>query len=239
MTLATLCQRVVDEVGLPRQSSIASSNDQLARQLFAFANTTIEELNRKTWPCMEIPYTFDTVVGQDVYNFPTDWKRTVVDTVYNSAVYYNMRGSLTAADWYRQRNGLPANLGRYKYRIYGRPLKIFLTPTPQVAETLVFDYVSAWPVMDGGDEIAKPLFAQDSDTSIIPEALVRMGVKWRILHAKGLEYAEAFNEYEAETKIELAQQLGFGSQAVAVRPFWAENWPYYADGYVPETGFGS
>lgn len=75
----------------------------------------------------------------------------------------------------------------------------------------------------------------DDDTSLVPERLVRMGLKWRIKHAKGLDYSEDFNVYENARKTEYSQMLDLDDIPVSVRAVVTTG---LADPTVAENGFG-
>lgn len=236
MTLATIVRRVADEVGLPRPNAVASSTDQLPRQMMALANSQLEELAELNWPILQYEHTFDTVVGQDTYDLPDDWARNMGETAYIASQYYQLRGSMSAADWARTKNTLPLPIGRYKYRVTGNPLKIVIVPTPQTVEHIVFEYISNQLVV-GSDSTPKPLYTEDNDVSLIPGRLVRMGLKWRIKEAKGFDYAEDFNAFEASRDTLFAQMKDLGAIPVAHRNY--ADIPEIGDGYVPETGYGN
>lgn len=237
MTLLTIAQRVADEVGLPRPLAVAASTDQLARQMFALANATLEELGRKNWPELVLTYSFPTVVNQEAYDAPVDYARFVTDTAFVTTMYYFLRGSLSANEWQRRLNGLPSTAGRYRYRVFSSPRKIHFVPAPQTVESITIEYVSASLAVDA-DNVRIPLYTTDTDTSVVPEELVRMGLKWRIKHAKGLDYSEDFNAYESAVSLLFAQSLNLGSTPVAQRYLYGDAEELGAF-YVPETGFGT
>lgn len=236
MSLLTACQDVADVIGLTRPTAIASGTDQLARQMFAIAKDVLAELGLMDWPFLQIPYSFDTVVDQASYSMPADFGREVGDTVFLASQYYQLRGSLTPGDWQRQRNSLAVQNGRYKFRLFGLPLKLYITPTPSAAEEIVLEYQTTYRVQQA-DTTYKTTFFADDDEALVPEDLLKMGIRWRLKRAKGLDYSEDFNEYEIARANRLAQQLSLGSIAVAYRN--QAEVPELADGYVPEFGYGS
>ena len=236
MSLLVVCQDVADMIGLARPTAIATSMDQISRQMLAFCKETLDELARMDWPGLEIPYSFPTVVNQSAYSVPTDFGREVGDTAYIATQYYSLRGSLTPGDWSRQKNALPSQIGRYKFRIYGYPSKINIYPTPLTVETVVFEYSSTAKVRQA-DGTAATTYAFDTDVPVVPEELVKKGLKWRLKRAKGLDYAEEFNDYEMSRAMMLAQALALGSMPVAYRAM-IDN-PEIPQGYVPEFGYGS
>ncbi len=236
MTLLSIAKDVADVIGLTRPASIINGTDQLSRQMLGFAKETLEELGFMDWPILERPYTFNTVVDQTDYDLPADFMREIGDSVYVSTQYNRVRGSLTPADWARQRGTYP-DLGRYKFRIWGYPLKMRITPAPQTVEPVTFEYQSTARVLQA-DNSLKETYYDDQDVSIVPEDLMKSGLKWRMRRAKGLDYSEEFDAYEIARAQRLAQTLQMGSQAVAYRsPFYDDDIP--PAGYMPENGFGA
>lgn len=237
MTLLNIAQRVADEVGLPRPGSVAASSDQLARQMFALANATLEELGKMNWPELEMAYEFPTVVDQVAYDVPTDYDRFATDTAYLATQYYQVRGSLTAKEWAMRRNGMSSLTGWQRYRVFGYPPQIHFVPAPQTVQTVVIEYISK-NLAVAADETRKLLFTLDTDTSVVSEELVRMGLKWRIKHAKGLDYSEDYNAYEARKSALFAQSINLGAVAVAYRSPFDDSYPYGFP-YIPDTGYGA
>lgn len=235
MSLLTACQRVCDEVGMPRPSVVASSLDQLARMLFALANTEIEELSKsKDWPSLQsIGAIEDTVIGVSTYAVPADFRKLITGTAYQSAQYRRIRGSLTPSQWQRRRNVALNMLDGYGLRIFGNPRLIYLTPTPEIEETLVYEYMSKFFVTDA-DGVPKPAFTVDTDETIVGEDLFRAGLKWRIKHAKGLEYSEDYNQAMLARERDYAAELALDEICVGgPRPLDSLD-----PGYVRDTGFG-
>lgn len=235
MTLLSIAQAVADEVGLPRPTAIASGTDPLARQMFALANATIRDLRKKDWPALVTAYSFNTVVSQEQYVLPTDFHRIISNSAYNASSYYALRNALAPAEWQRQRYGGFGGVGRFKARIFGFPSKISITPTPQVVDSVVYEYISKNSIVKD-DASYSEFYTLDDDTAIVPEELVQLGLKWRVKHAKGLDYAEDFNEYENSKSEMLSRLMNLEDIPVAVRG--VSDTGEITDGYIPENGFG-
>lgn len=235
MSLLSVCQDVADVIGLTRPAAIISGTDQLSRQMLGIAKEVLDELSLMDWPVLQIPYSFNTVAAQAAYTLPADFGREIGDTAYLATQYYPLRGSLTPGDWNRQRNALPSQIGRYKFRIYGLPLKLYFTPVPGTVETIVLEYQTTYRVKQL-DSSYKTTYFSDDDVPLVPEDLVKKGLKWRLRRAKGLDYSEEFNEYEIARRDRLAQALTLGSMPVAYRN--QAEMSDLATGYVPEYGFG-
>lgn len=237
MSLLSVAQEVTDVIGLTRPAAIISGTDALARQILGLAKETLEELGRMDWPVLEIPYTFNTVSNQSQYALPADFGREIGDSVYVSGQYQSLRGSLTAADWQRQKSGTAVNLGRYRFRIFGLPTMLNLTPVPSRVEALVLEYQTTYRVQQQ-DNTYKNTFFADTDVPLMPEELLKKGLKWRLRHAKGLDYSEEFNDYEMSRTARLAQAMSMGSMPVAYRS-GLDNAEGIGNMYIPEVGYGS
>lgn len=237
MSLLTIAQRVADAVGLPRPNSVAGSTDQLARQMFSLANDTLEELGKMDWPQLDTTYSLNTVVNQIPYPLPDDYARFATDTAFVTSEYYSLRGSLTPKEWALRRNGMAQYLGLLRYRVFGYPATLQFVPAPQTVQNVTIEYLSNFLVL-GNDNTRRALYTQDTDVSIVPEELVRKGLKWRIKHAKGLDYSQDFNDYETSCAEMFAQAINLPSTPVAYRYPWGNDADYLAGPYVPDTGFG-
>jgi hypothetical protein len=102
MALLDIVQRVCDEVGLPRPAVVATSTEQLARQMYSLANAELEELSKRfNWPVLTREYSFPTVVAQAQYALPADYRKFLQETVFDKDRYYAMRGSITPGEWQR------------------------------------------------------------------------------------------------------------------------------------------
>lgn len=233
MTLLSVAQDVCDVIGLTRPAAIITGPDALSRQILGLAKETLAELGRMDWPMLEIPYSFNTAVGVAQYSLPADFGREVGDTLYVASQYSQLRGSLTPADWQRQRNSFASQTGKYRYRIFGLPLAINFSGTPQVVEQVIMEYQTTYRVRQA-DATYKNTFYADTDVSLIDEELLKKGLKWRLMRRKGLDYSEEFNDYEIQRAQFLAQGLGMGSIPVATRSSDEMELGYY----IPENGYG-
>lgn len=235
MSLLDVVQRVCDEVGLPRPSAVATSTEQLARQMFSLANAELEELSKRfNWPVLTREYSFNTVAGTAQYNLPADYRKFLQETVFDSTRYYQLRGSLSAGEWERTKALNLGSLSTQRVRIFGNPLKLNILPTPTAVNTVVFEYMTKkFAVNAGNAEIDR--YSADNDAALIDEGLIRMGLKWRIKHAKGLDFSADLAEYESVVAREFAAAMAAPSIGVGYNRH--TDLPL-TQGYTPENGFG-
>jgi hypothetical protein len=176
MTLLSVAQDVCDVIGLTRPAAVVGGTDQLSRQVLGLAKEVLEELGRMDWPVLEIPYSFNTVVGQAAYDLPADFGGEVGDSVYIASQYSQLRGSLTPADWQNQRDVLRPQLGKYRFRIFGLPTKLYFAQTPKTVENVIMEYQTTYRVKQA-DSTYKNTFFADSDVSLFPEDIFKEGPK--------------------------------------------------------------
>lgn len=204
MSLLTLCQGVVNEVGAgTAPTTIISNTDPLAVQLLALAKKEVRILGNMSWQALVAEHTITTVSGTDNYALPTDWQKYVSDAFWDATNYFPMRGSIDPSQWNALKRGIVASTIRRRFRV--KDGKVYVFPTPTVSgDTLIGEYLSSKPCASSGGT-AQTTFTADTDTTLLPEFLVELGVKWRFLRAKGLDYSEEMAEYARRVDQRFAQ----------------------------------
>lgn len=238
MTLLTICKNVLAANGWPALSTIASNTDGTAQQIFTLANNELKSLCLGfDWPQLESTYNFNTVVGQAVYPFPTDFRAMETHSAYDTAQYYPIRGSVGIAEWNARKNGLLANVSRTALRIvYVAGVPSFeLVPTPDTIRALVISYYSKdFALNNAGASI--PLYTADSDQAKVPEDQVELGLMWRFRRAKGLDFSAELSEYNAMLQTRFAKTVAQADIPIGGTRLLD---PYLTNGYVRQNGFGS
>lgn len=237
MPLLDVVQNVCDEVGLPRPAAVAASSDQLARQMLALANASLKSISREfTWPELQREHSFPTVIAQAAYALPANYRKLISHTVFDATKFYQMKGSVSPQEWQYTKSLNLGTLSRAKLRIYGNPLQIVILPTPAAVETVVFEYTTKNFAKDQAN-VEQLQYTVDTDTSIVNEDLIRMDLKWRIKHAKGLEFSADLAEAQAAMRSEFSKSMAFPAIQVGGRTI--DEYPELTDGYTRDTGFGS
>jgi len=237
MTLLTVCQNVAEEIGIDTPESIIGNSDRTAKQLLRFANRAGKVLAKKHWTILQKEYTFNTSNGIPSYSLPTDYEWILLDSAWDRDNYWKMRGGLDPREWQIYKSGIIANQAtrkRYRIKADGNAKKFFIDPTPSATEALVFEYCSNTWLTDTLGTTFKTAFTSDTDVSLISEELLEMAVLWRFKNAKGLAYAEEYNECMKQTDIAFARDGGLKKISMS-RPINVPPWRMN----VPESGFGS
>jgi hypothetical protein len=195
MSLLTIVQDASDRLGLARPSSVMASLDPLVVPLRGLAQEEGKTLaGRHTWQVLQTEYTFPTVNGTASYALPSGFDQLIKDTVFNRTRRRRMVGDLSPSQWQETQASL-VTMVNPAFRIRG---DLFLiSPTPNSAETVAYEYISKnW--CESVTFVGQSAWAADTDTGILDEELMTLGVVWRFKASKGLDYAEAMNNYEVE-----------------------------------------
>lgn len=197
-TLLGIIQEVADRIGLVRPTSVIGSSDNQARQLLAFANQEGRELARRhSWQAITKEKTF-TAVAQETQTsaIPSDFDRMVPGTMYNRTATRLITGPLTPQE-YADYKGRLTSIVYEAFRIRGDA--ILILPTPTAGHTFAYEYVSTyWCAGTGETTPDQSEWAADTDIAFLDDELIRLGIIWRFLRSRGLDYAEAFQQYELQ-----------------------------------------
>jgi len=198
MSLLTIIDGACGELNIAQPSTVIASTDLATRQLLALARKEGKELARRfDWQVLLKEATFTTAAAEtqiaSLSATFSDFARIVNDTMWNRTQAWKVSGPLTPQQW-QQRLASAAQAGIRNFsRIRGDAL--IFNPVPTAGDYVYFEYISnKWCQ----SSLAAPQsdWLADSDTALIDEEVIRLGVVWRFLKAKGLDYAEEFRTYE-------------------------------------------
>lgn len=195
MSLLSIVRNATDRLGLARPSNVVNSTDTTTLMLLAMAQEEGKTLARRhEWQVLQTEYTFDTVAATASYALPSAFDRILKETVFNRARRRRMVGDLTPQQWQETQASL-VTMVNPAFRIRGN--LFLISPTPTAAETIAYEYVTnQWCQSSGGT--AQSEWTADSDTGILSEEIMTLGVVWRYRMAKGFDYGEQMNTYEME-----------------------------------------
>ena len=221
MSLLTLIQGVCNTpgIGINAPSVVVGSTDRGVKELYELAQQEGKELaTRAAWQRLTKEQTFTSTATEAQANaLATDADWIVPDTFYNRTQKRQVVGPLASKEWAAQK-AITATVLFDSFRLRGN--SILMLPTPAAGDTYAYEYVSLYWVdtdADGDGEAAS--WASDTDTALLDERLMKLGVVWRWKKAKGLDYAEDFRTYEilvtqaigrdgARTKLDFSSEAG-------------------------------
>lgn len=208
MSLLTIIQAACDRIGLARPSQVIGSSDQQTRSLFGLTNQEGRELaTRFNWQALTKEKTFTTVAAAaQTGAVPSDFDRFIDGTMWNRTTRDLIVGPMNAQEWQGMQATVAPNVLK-GFRVRGSD--ILLTPTPSAGQTVAYEYVSKWWIGTAASTTATlDEFAADTDIVYLKDEIIVLGVVWRFLRSRGLDYSEAFRSYELAVNRERARDGG-------------------------------
>lgn len=204
MSLLTACQAVAEETGLlSSPATVVGNTDPAVVQLYALVKRACAEIARaQDWEKMVREQTITTVNGTESYALPSDWARYTSETAWDATNYWPMRGSLDPQYWNALKRGIVVMTIRRRFRI--KAGLVYIIPTPTVSgDSLILEYQRNTPWTDSAGTTYRVTPTADTDLTVMPQHLVELDAKWRLKHAKGLDYSE--DQDQAQNAISLAK----------------------------------
>lgn len=213
MSLLTIVQNAAARVGVPQPSAVIGQTD--AVMFLAVAQQEgIDLARRHNWSALTTEKTFTSVAtAAQTSAIPTDFDRIVNGTFFNRTKTREVSGPLTSQEW-QEIQGRLSTLVYEAYRIRGTSLLI--TPTPTAGWTMAYEYISKNWCTNAAGSTGRTAWAADDDVGVLDEELMTLGVTWRWLRAKGLDYGEAFAAYEVAVKSLMGRDGG--SRILSLNP---------------------
>lgn len=181
--------------------------------------------------------TGEYVFGQSDYALPSDFHRVIDDTLWDRSRFWNMRGPMDPQQWQLYKSSVIGRASiqrRFRFRYVGGAKVFSVDPVPtDNGSFLVFEYVSkSWCQSSGGT--AQTQWLADTDTPILDEDLMILGVRWRVKRGLGFAYQEEMNEYE----VELRKMMSVDGGAAILNMTPSNHLTLIGPYNVPETNFG-
>jgi len=239
LTLLEMVKQFANEIGATEPQLLFGAYDDLTKNYLALAIREGKEFSRRAngiggWQALHKEHTFTTVSGQDEYDLPSDFESFIARTFWDGASSWEMIGPILPAEKQLIKYGVTPVLPRRKFYVKGN--KFVVVPTPETTgETLVFDYFSnAWCQSSSG--AAQSTWLLDTDTYKLDEDCFILGLKWRWLRSKGMDYSVERQDYERQCAIVMSRDtppldLNLSGGSAGFRLLSTDN--------IPDTGYGS
>ena len=237
MSLLTMIQTAAVTIGLQSPTSVVGNTDQNVEQLLAAANIEGQTLARTyNWSVLAKLVSITTIAAEDqgpvTSVLGSDVDRLVSGTAWDRSLIRPLFGPRSPQAW-AQDHALVAAGPFYGFRVYDGHLWIF--PVPAAGKTMSFEYVSnGWCQSSGGTP--QQAWAADTDTGVLDEFLMALGVVVRFKRAKGLEFTEDLIEYQEMLKNRRTTDGGGpGTKSLTGRNSRYPAWPVLPDGNWPTS----
>lgn len=202
MSMLTLVQSFCRRTGLPVPTSVLGSSDAGVLQVLGLLEEEGRDLSvRNAWERMTMEASLTTVATES-QGAMTSIATNGFDYIKNDVIWDRTNrlpvlGPVSGKDWQAMK-AIVSTGPRYEYRIRGGNLLV--NPTPTAGYSWYFEYVSKNWILGVDGVTYKDSFTLDTDTLLLPESLVQMGLRWRWKKEKGFEYAEDMRTYEIQVK---------------------------------------
>ena len=173
--------------------------------------------------------------GQQSYPLPSDYDFMISGTQWDRGYRWQVFGPLTPQEWQVLKSGLSPTGPRRRFRLMAG--MYYLDPVPYDSNLLVYEYYSTQFAYTGGNTAApSDTFTTDSDTYLLPDDLMILGLKYRYRKAKGLDYGDDQEAYEDALQRELGRDA---SSRVLRLDISTPDVALLSSNQIPDTGFGT
>lgn len=203
MSLLTLVQKAAVRVGMARPSVVIAATDAGTLQLLEFAQEEGDQLARfGDWRVLRKEKTFTTVAAETQTDtpIPTDLGAFIDQTFWNRSRRERIYGPVDSETWqkWKATSTFPVT-----DTFCLRGTSWLMAPTPVAGQTIAYEYRSKnWCQSSGGT--GQEAWAADTDTGVLSERLMLMGLVWRYKQAKTLDWEADYAKYEFEVAQALA-----------------------------------
>lgn len=235
MTLLTAINRAQRRLSLPATSTIIADGQETQNLLYELANIEAEEVLEREFdfPLLKRTQSFTaSLASLQVSGKPSNFRRAVKGTFWNTSTDRQIAGPLNDQEWAAV-NGEPLVSAITQYAMF-RYDGLHIYPAPTVADTITYEYEINTPVLAVDGATYKTAFSVDTDSYLLGDRLLMLGVVWRYKADKGRDYAEDLKSYEMA--LAAACVAARGSRDLSIAP---EDYDPILDGInVPDSGFG-
>jgi hypothetical protein len=264
-TVLEIAQRSLDELALPRVSTLLGTTDNAVNQVRALIYAEAEYLrNQRIFPQCKRKHTFSTADGRAQYPLPEDFYAALLRTQWDTTNRWELIGPMSDQSMAFRTYGFVSFEERYGYRIFGPDMnpntsggQFEINPTPGTSvAALYFEYITKtlflppnWaptavvaatsyrnangniyytaaggttgatpptgtsPAVDGTVtwEYRTAPYSEiitNSDLNLFDDDIMRIGLQWRLLETKGLDYAAKRAEHDDMVDSAKARWLG-------------------------------
>ena len=210
MSLLTVVQHFFRRTNITVPTTVFGTTDTQVAQVYAILEEEGNDLaQRGSWQVLTQEASHTTLAAEDQGAITTiagnGFRHIKNETIWDRTDQLPVYGPVSGQEW-QARKAMVDDSPRHQYRIRGG--KLLVHPVPPAGNDWRFEYVSHNWILGADGTTYKQYFTLDTDTILLPESLVLMGLRWRWMKEKGLDYAELFRTYELQVKDALGRDGG-------------------------------
>ncbi|MEC9266712.1 MAG: hypothetical protein VX464_11685 [Pseudomonadota bacterium] len=212
-TFLQICQAVASDVGFPRPATVIGASDETAIRLAAVADREGRALARRyAWQSLTKEGTFLAQAQENQGTWGSlgsgsadysDLDRLIPNTFWDRTENIKVFGPLDPQEYQALKSATTS--GPYwSFRIRGDSVLSY--PNPTAGNTVAFEYISKYWVDTDGDGVGEAdSWQADTNTPILNDELLILGMTWRFKKSIGEDYQEDFQVYEQEVANAMAR----------------------------------
>lgn len=210
MAMLQVIQYFCRRTGLPVPTTVMGTTDTQVLQVLGLLEEEGNDLAvRGSWQGITFEASHTTLALEDQGAIATiasnGFRYIKNDTLWDRTSRLPVCGPLDGQEWQAMK-ALVSTGPRYRFRIRGG--KLLVNPAPPASDAWYFEYVSQNWILGADLTSYRQYFTLDTDTLLLPETLVLMGLRWRWKKEKGFDYAEDMRTYEMQVKDALGRDGG-------------------------------
>lgn len=209
MNLLTLVQKFCQRSGIPKPATVFGSTDN---QVLQAMNLLEEEVNdlaaRHQWQGLIKEVSHITLAAEDqgaLSAIAPGFRYIRNQSMWDYTDKLPVLGPVGGEQWQTLKASVSTG-PRYQFRLRGD--RLLVNPTPAAGHAWKFEYATKYPILDVNGTTLKEFFTADTDTFLLPDSILLLGLRWRWMREKGLSYAELFQSYELQVKDAISRDGG-------------------------------
>lgn len=210
MTMLTTIQYFCRRTNLTVPSTVVGTTDTQVRQVMALLEEIGNDMaSRGSWQALTFEASHTTVAtesqGAMTALASNGFRYIKNETIWDRTNKLPVYGPMDGQEWQAIKALTPTG-PRYRYRIRGGLLMV--NPVPTAGYSWYFEYVSQNWILGTDGTTYKQYFTLDTDTILLPETVILMGLRAWWKKEKGLDYAEDMRMYETQLTDSLGRDGG-------------------------------
>lgn len=210
MSLLTVVQYFCGRTGVPVPATVIGTTDVQVLQVLRLLEEEGDDLSKRgAWEGLTVEVSHTTTAAEDQGAITTiagaGFRYIKNNTIWDRTNRLPVLGPMDSEEWQAMK-ALVSSGPRYRFRF--RRGRLLVTPTPAASLNWRFEYVSKYWSLGADGTTYKQYFTLDTDTILLPEELVIMGLRWRWKREKGFDYSQEFATYEDQVKDALGRDGG-------------------------------
>ena len=203
MPLLTIMTKFAERAGWVVPVTVANSSDTQLRKALGLLNELVEEL-------VNSPFTYSFLIKEAAFVSvdgasqgyldelaPAGYHSMIDNTFFDRSQNKAIEGPISPDEWQR-RQAMALSGTCYEYREWQGQL--WLSPDGVDGSQMAFEYRSKYPIVDESNPPTvtyKPNFTLDTDTSLIPEDLLLIGLRYKWREDNGFDATALKNSFES------------------------------------------